>query len=337
MRSGELAFFSKYPFLAHDRHLEGIPSAQELINDERYDEARQLGAERVLGALRGIGPKSKGTGMSWLLSYPVSRVLVSSINDPYLIRRYALMEAKQAYAQLLSEDDQVLGAIAQGLGLDARRSRDYRWSMGFVDYIGCAAGMGGRWKLANRDLAMGRVSLTKHDVCRVMQEAVRRRIERELPLAIPPTVKNKLGDSAQSISSELGEMKQRWGPRDGAGRGGGAGSVLRLPPCMKRLLRMVQSGENVPHMGRFALTTFLHALGSSPQDVVALFGTSADFDEERTKYQVEHIMGKISGTEYTPPSCETMRTYGLCWEPDELCERVKHPLSYYRRKRKFVK
>jgi DNA primase large subunit len=163
-----------------------------------------------------------------------------------------------------------------------------------------------------------------------MQEALRRRIERELPLTISPAVKNKLAPSIQKISLELGEMKQRWGAQ---GTSGGAKSVLRLPPCMKRLLRMVQSGENVPHVGRFALTAFLHELGSSSQDIVDLFGTSADFDEDKTRYQVEHITGKISGTEYTPPSCETMRTYGLCWEPDELCERVKHPLTYYRRKR----
>jgi hypothetical protein len=53
MRRAELSLFSKYPFLAHGRQLEGIPSAQELMSDERYEEARQLGEQRVLGALKG--------------------------------------------------------------------------------------------------------------------------------------------------------------------------------------------------------------------------------------------------------------------------------------------
>jgi len=30
--------------------------------------------------------------------------------------------------------------------------------------------------------------------------------------------------------------------------------------------------------------------------------------------------------------CDTLRTHGLCVESDELCKRVRHPLSYYNRK-----
>jgi DNA primase large subunit len=27
-----------------------------------------------------------------------------------------------------------------------------------------------------------------------------------------------------------------------------------------------------------------------------------------------------------------MKSYGICFDPDELCKRIKHPLSYYRKK-----
>ena len=52
-------------------------------------------------------------------------------------------------------------------------------------------------------------------------------------------------------------------------------------------------------------------------------------------YQVEHITGRGgSGTEYTAPACPAMRTTGLCVNRDHLCERVNHPLSYYKVKKK---
>jgi DNA primase large subunit len=52
-------------------------------------------------------------------------------------------------------------------------------------------------------------------------------------------------------------------------------------------------------------------------------------------YQVEHITGRGgSGTEYTAPACAAMRTTGLCVNRDALCERVAHPLSYYKVKKK---
>jgi DNA primase large subunit len=52
-------------------------------------------------------------------------------------------------------------------------------------------------------------------------------------------------------------------------------------------------------------------------------------------YQVEHITGRGgSGTEYTAPACAAMKTTGLCIRPDTICEKVNHPLSYYKLKKK---
>jgi DNA primase large subunit len=31
-----------------------------------------------------------------------------------------------------------------------------------------------------------------------------------------------------------------------------------------------------------------------------------------------------------------MRTHGICVNPDELCASISHPLSYYRRKARFI-
>jgi DNA primase large subunit len=69
--------------------------------------------------------------------------------------------------------------------------------------------------------------------------------------------------------------------------------------------------------------------------IAAMYARSPDFDPEKTMYQVEHITGRGgSGTEYTAPACAAMRTTGLCIHQDALCEKVNHPLSYYRTKKR---
>lgn len=90
-------------------------------------------------------------------------------------------------------------------------------------------------------------------------------------------------------------------------------------------------------MERFALTSFLINIGMDVEKIVKLFVSISDFDEELTRYQVEHIAGLRGGrTKYTPPTCSTLRTHGLCIEPDNLCRRVKHPLHYYRIKARSI-
>ena len=61
-----------------------------------------------------------------------------------------------------------------------------------------------------------------------------------------------------------------------------------------------------------------------------LFATAPDFKESFTRYQVEHISGKTSGTQYSSPKCDTLVSSGVCPGPNALCRQIRHPLSYYR-------
>jgi DNA primase large subunit len=70
--------------------------------------------------------------------------------------------------------------------------------------------------------------------------------------------------------------------------------------------------------------------------IADLFARAPDFDAEKTMYQVSHITGG-GGTEYNAPACAAMRTNSLCIRPDALCERVSHPLGYYKLKKKMQK
>ncbi len=116
-----------------------------------------------------------------------------------------------------------------------------------------------------------------------------------------------------------------------------AAMAAAMPPCMKNLLGLLQSSKHISHMGRFAMAAFLLNIGTSEEELLKMFKSFTDFEERLARYQVEHIAGKRgSRRKYTAPNCSTMRTHGLCVNPDELCANIIHPLSYYRRKARMV-
>jgi DNA primase large subunit len=160
------------------------------------------------------------------------------------------------------------------------------------------------------------------------------KISSELPLPVDDEILKAFGQDIEEIRGILEEERTKYKQKDY-----GRASIVRFPPCMRKLLAMMQAGENVPHSGRFALVAFLHKLGMNSDEILETFATAPDFDESKSRYQIQHITGEISGTEYTPPECSTMKSYGTCFEPDKLCEKdwMNHPLTYYKAKGKRFK
>ncbi|MEM0158835.1 MAG: DNA primase regulatory subunit PriL [Thermoplasmataceae archaeon] len=105
-----------------------------------------------------------------------------------------------------------------------------------------------------------------------------------------------------------------------------------FPPCVKTYLTQMHDGVNLPHLARFTLVSFLHKAGMSSEKIIELFRTAPDFNEKFTTYQVNHITGTISTTEYSPPKCSVLASNHLCYKGDDtLCNQpwLKHPLQYY--------
>ena len=109
------------------------------------------------------------------------------------------------------------------------------------------------------------------------------------------------------------------------------------PPCIKRIIERLASGEEVEHFARFALVAFLEKVINAGVDmkvkiIAKYFENEDDYDPKKTEYQVKHILGLVGGgTRYSTPNCKTMREHGLCVES---CG-VRSPLQYYRAKVKI--
>jgi DNA primase large subunit len=324
---------SDYPFTqeAAEHVRRAGYSLESLLDKSSFRPARSRAAERVLGAISGeISDRtaSKDTEiLAELLSYPLARIIVSCLEDQILIRRYALAEAKLAYRRMKNDADGIL-RLADDLGVHPS-SRSDPLRIHFSEYISASHRMRDpKWKLVNRDLKDGYLTVTREELMRLMEEMVRDRVMKGLPLDVDPEICQRLREYIGPIGSELEAIKARQKIDLGRVEEGA------FPPCIKGMLSQVSIGANLAHSARFALTSFLLQINMKVDDVIALFNTSPDFDEEQTRYQVEHIAG-ASGTRYTPPSCATMATYGNCPGEDELCKRIRHPLSYYERRIKY--
>jgi len=325
---------ARYPFLKEATQFvkERQLGLEDLVSSTFAAEARRRGKARVLTALSDLtvpnGPvTSEEEAAQEVLSYPYARLLVSCIGDEALVRRYALAEAKAFNERLRRDDMGTIIMLAGELGVEAALAGD-SLRMHFTDFLGYTSGLRGpEWKLVNQDLRRGYVLLEKARFVRVLEQALDERIEDELPLPVNDELLEAVRGDLAEVAAALEAYKERY--RD---EGFGEVSILKFPPCMRKLVAMAQAGQNMPHAGRFALTSFLSFIGMPVDDIIGLFSGSPDFDRSKTEYQVRHITGDGAGKRYTPPECATMRTNGLCFEPDELCNgrRVRHPLTYYR-------
>jgi DNA primase large subunit len=330
MQADELAY---YPFISEaSTHVENLGiSLDSLLNSRAYRAARVRGIERVKEALEGEIKKSPVSGeaqiLSELLSYPFARMLVACVDDQLFTRRYALAEAKAAYTLLKNENPAFLLKFGEDFGISAD-FRDPYFSMHFTDYIRFSNSLKDpAWKLTNRQFRAGEVKITREEFARLLEEAVRERIEQSFPIPeIPYEISSFCAPYVAEIKDQFEVQKKKFGATDF-----GTVEPELFPPCISHALANVQGGVNLAHSMRFAMTSFLLSVGMSVDEILNLFNISPDFDAETTLYQIEHIAG-ATGNVYKPPACDTMRTYGNCIGKDRLCEKISHPLAYYEKK-----
>ena len=275
-------------------------------------------------------------------SFPVAVMLAAASASDYVRRRYALAEARRAYRLLQEGDARTVMEVAQLFAWRIemlRRMRGggryYDFALDFADFLRNTRSLREKeWKLVNRFVLNGQVYLTRREGARLLQEEIRRHIEEKLDVDI----RSKLPDS---LVERVKNLKRRHAGQIGKARFERyVGEVVEeaFPPCIRLLYEAAKTGRHLSHVGRFTLTSFLISIGMKPAEVVDIFRASSDFNERMTKYQVEHISGdRGSRTRYIPPTCETLRTHGLCPGEEDLCKGVRHPLTCYRRKTRMVK
>lgn len=361
----DLRHLSRYPFLEEARVWVGSQglSMEYMLSDEMslvHDLASRRVEEAVDGAeiVRSTAMERGDYGTD-LLSYPVARFMIASTGDSTLVKWFSHHEGMRAHFFLDTEETDIVLEIGERLGLPAlenppgsdpvrasipkvtkgvrpggdsmsggRRSYWVRFS-NYLPPKGHISGTG--WDLTNQRMVKGHIELNRARYIRLLQELIRAKVEEGLYEKAVVPKGSPIESRITVIKTKVDSRKKTYSPTDL-----GKMSITRLPPCMRQILGMSQAGENMPHHARFALTTFLNNIGMKPDDIFKVFASAPDFKESIVKYQIEHITGVTSATEYSVPGCETMKTGGICYNPDSLCEKewMSHPLTYYRIKGK---
>jgi DNA primase large subunit len=268
-----------------------------------------------------------------IFSFPIAVMLVAATEDSLLKSRYSLAEAKRASELMKDEEKEKLLEIANNFNWNMKPiSREpYVFTLRFPVYLKNATGFQDKnWKLVNHLLINGEVYLTAREVSRLLEEEVRRYIEGKLDTkvkSLPESIMARVNQLRQLAAARREKIKLEEMPKRVV--------MEAFPPCIKAVYDRVSAGRPASHVGRFALTSFLLSIGMSSEDVFKFFRSVSDFNERMTRYQVEHIAGtRGSGTKYTPPNCNTLRTHGICVSPDSECRGAVNPLVCYKKKLK---
>ncbi len=330
---------ARYPFLASAR--EAVETADVDLSRviEREEAVVNRALDRIEHALddRTIGEPHRRTRIE-LLSYPVARVIVSAVDEHVLTRKYTRAEAASAHERFQADltdrtelksrrrERVTLDGLLAEFGIqDAVRERREGYAIAVGPYLSLASDeRGEQWRLVNRTLTDGEVPVTRAELLVLLRQATQKRVEDGLPLSVPEAI-------AELVDSECERVRELLADLDLTREIDTVVPDL-FPPCMTYLLDQVQKGEHLEHHSRFAIATFLTSIGMTTDEIVDLFQVNPGFGEEATRYQVDHIRGKTSPTEYSPPSCKTMQSYGDCVNMDDLCETISHPLAYYEAK-----
>jgi len=174
----ELAILAKYPFLHDTRQFikENGPSVDELLHDPPYERARIISIERLDNALknRDVGKRSLASESDCImeiLSYPLARMVAVCIGDPYFKKRYALGEASHMYKYLLNESTSFLLAVAQELEVTIQYNTEKNTiKIFFKDYLRNAPTRYKEWKMVNRGISGGFLTISQKDLARILLE-----------------------------------------------------------------------------------------------------------------------------------------------------------------------
>ena len=265
-----------------------------------------------------------------VFSFLLAIVLLKLTGMNTLIRRFALAEARRAEKYLErdlgnihdeSKNQLATKIISDLFSVDvSKKNEDF--VIPVSDYLTHSINFHEReWKLVNRHVQDGKVFLTPHETVRLVRKELGNYISSKIQNAKTPSMVSGFEEFVSSLLS----MSKKFTPS--------TISTTEYPPCIKHAISVLEKGENLPHSGRFMLATFLLTRGQSIQQIAPLFKNAPDYNEKITLYQLNHLAGTSgSGTKYSCPSCEKLKTQNLCFAIPE-CDGIISPLQFGRKKK----
>jgi DNA primase large subunit len=286
-----LDFSVRYPFSS---------AAKSILREHEMElngRIIELAANRIKKSLKGEISKSSAIHDSGkieeIASFAAARMMLAFLKNRFITNKFAVAESKRVSSYLDTGNPDTVNIVGQELGV---LSIDFekKLLMEIPTYLKFSP-RALPYKLINRELVDGKVIVSKKEKVRLIEEAVRKKLENVPILKDPPKIIENVSKKLLSElpKSDLPQIKVK--PGD-------------YPPCIMKLLESVKKHENLNHQARFYLCSYLQATGLEDEKIIELYSNLPDFSERTTKYQVEHARKKG----YAVPSCATITTWGFC-------------------------
>ena len=265
-----------------------------------------------------------------VFSFLLAIVLLKLTGMNTLIKRFALAEARRAekylekdLANITNEAKKELAIkiIDDLFSIQIKKQNDY-FIIPISNYLKHSINFHEReWKLINRRVGNGFVFLTPHETVRLIRKELSNYISSKIINAKTPTMISGFEEPVKKLISLSKKFVSH------------TVTTGEYPPCVKHAIEVLEKGENLPHSGRFMLATYLLGRNMSVEQIAPLFKNAPDYNERVTLYQLNHLKGTSgSGTQYSCPSCEKLKTQNLCYAIPE-CDNILNPLQFGKKRK----
>ena len=331
---------AKYPFLADaGQYLKdkgftlqqfGIDPVLKIPLEKAFDRVQVSADGKIYKSDLIDGEASDIARENEVFSFLLAIVLLKLTGMNTLIKRFALAEARRAEKYLEkdlanitdeSKKELAIRIIDDLFSIQIKKQDDF-FIIPVSNYLKHSINFHEReWKLVNRRVGDGFVFLTPHETVRLIRKELSNYISSKITNAKMPSmilgfeepVKKLILLSKKFVTYTV--------------------STGEYPPCIKHAIEVLEKGENLPHSGRFMLATFLLSRNQPIEQIAPLFKNAPDYNERVTLYQLNHLAGTSgSGTQYSCPSCEKLKTQNLCFAIPE-CDNILNPLQFGKKRK----
>lgn len=330
-----------HPWVSDAKDISSLLGLENALSD---GDVRDRAVERILtGVNTGSIAEPRNTTLETeFLSYPVARIILSVLDERRVIARYVAAETDYSVGVLEpnlwhpSEDLDAL-ALFEEFGFDVEETTVYDvlteerkqyasaeacqqslYRLPFYEYLRVSTEMDDEWGLVNMGLEDGYVTIPKDDVVTFLRAAIEQRIGESLPFDVSDEIENQVDEDVERVSEGVDkDLFTREIDRVEEGL---------FPPVIKQMLE--DFPHNLTHEQKHTLAAFFLNIGMEPDEVLESLGVVGTPGEDPTRYQVKHIYQ--DDDPYMPANYDTLKSWGYEWEMDELEQKVKNPLSYYR-------
>lgn len=298
-----------------------------------------------------------------ILVYNTILDIVKFIDDKRIANRVALAYAKTTSKTLSEEKSEVLVAIASKLGLKVKfdtsnfpkiplvvtEQRTVRvlfttcpFSLPIQEYVMIVAPRlmhDQSYALINHVVTGGRVFLDRNTFKRLLEEHIYYSILLQIDRSEPPSNPDFI-ELVEGVKSIINSYHEKLMDKSvflelepGKESPGSTEKIVveeLFPPCIKKIVDLINTGGNPSHLERFNLAAFLGYIGLDVDDIIEYFRKTPDFNEKIARYQVEHILGiRGSRKKYKPYNCENLKASNVCPISGQ-CPGGKNPIAVYK-------